>query len=319
MSRRGQEVDRIYVAASSHDARFTRICISSIRYFYPETEVRILAGGALEPSLVRELSCIWNVQVADLPRGDYGWGFVKLEPLFGASGERFLVLDSDTVMTGPVLEVWSGVDAPFLVDDEAQSDADARRLYYDWEQMRDVAPEALRPAFVFNSGQWFGTAGLFDRRDFDAWLEWTMPPRLRRPDLFMPGDQGVLNYVMNQKAAAGMTVARRKLMRWPGHGMQGLRALDVVAGKAPALVVHWAGMKRARHAQMVGADLLTFFERQYYARLSGGELRRRLAAARYILSSWAGAARTTARLAWRRLAAAPASPSSGGVGGDLKR
>jgi hypothetical protein len=295
-------VDCIYVAASSRDARFTRICIASIRYFYPDIRIRLLPGGPLQPDLVTELQRYWNIDVAPLPGGDAGWGFVKLEPLFGAAGERFLVLDSDTVLAGPVLDVLTGTRALFVVDDEQQTDADTRRLYYDWDKVRSVNPSTRRPQFVFNSGQWFGTAGVLTREDFAPWLEWTMPRRLRYPDRFMPGDQGVLNYVLNQKAALeGLAVERRPLMRWPGHGMQGLVADSVARKAGPSLVVHWAGMKKARLGSMAGADLLTFFERQYYLRLPSGNTKRILAGCLDASSNAVRFAGVWLRLASRRL------------------
>lgn len=268
-------VDYIYIAASAHDARYTRICVASVRHFYPQVPIRLLAGGTLQRGLVEELQRYWDVQVAELPRGDYGWGFVKLEPLFGPPGERFLVLDSDTVLAGPILDVYRGSDASFLVDDEQLSEADTHRLYYDWQKVRAIDPQAQPPQFVFNSGQWFGTAGILTREDFAPLLEWSMPPRLRYPQHFMPGEQGILNYVLNQKAILDrIQVARQKIMRWPVYGMQGLEAETVAKGIAAPLVVHWAGIKKARQRDMIGADLLTYFEKLYYQRLPLGGIRR---------------------------------------------
>src|SRR5262249_14605097 len=92
-------VDCVYVAASRLDSRYTRIAVASIRYFYPEIPVRLLAGGPIRQKLLKELKHYWDVTLADIPSGDYGWGFVKLEALFGPPGEKFLVLDSDTALT----------------------------------------------------------------------------------------------------------------------------------------------------------------------------------------------------------------------------
>src|ERR1051326_7390568 len=86
---RGPVVDWVYIAASAHDARYTRTCVASIRYFYPEAPIRLLIGGALERRLAEELQRYWGVEIAAIARGDYGWGFVKLEALFGPPGERF--------------------------------------------------------------------------------------------------------------------------------------------------------------------------------------------------------------------------------------
>ena len=229
-------VDCVYIAASAGDARYTRICVASVRYFYPEIPIRLLAGGRLQRGLADELQKYWNVGAAQLPAtGDYGWGFVKLEALYGPPGERFLVLDSDTVLTGPVLNMWNDSCAPFLVDDEKQTEADTKRLYYDWENLRKIDPSAQPPEFVFNSGQWFGTAGVLTRADFAPWLDWTMPRKLRHPELFMPGEQGVLNYLFNRKAALEeLQVERRPIMRWPGHSMDGLDAERVIGADSAA-------------------------------------------------------------------------------------
>jgi hypothetical protein len=296
-------IDCVYIAASARDTRYTRICVASVRYFYPETPIRLLIGGPLQRGLEDELRLHWDVYRADIPaRGDYGWGFVKLETLFGRSGERFLVIDSDTVLTGPVLDLWSDTRAPFLVDDEKQSEADMKRLYYDWEKMRMIDPAALPPHFVFNSGQWFGTAGVLTRADFAPWVEWTWPRKLRHPEHLMPGDQGILNYVFNQKAALeGLQVERRQIMRWPGRSMEGLEAETVARKAAAPRIIHWAGLKKARQRDMVGADVLAFFEKIYYERLPAGEARRFFATYQALLSHCAGSARVKVKLASRKL------------------
>jgi hypothetical protein len=225
-------------------------------------------------------------------KGDYGWGFVKLEVLFGMPGERFLVLDSDTVLTGPVLEVWNNSRAPFVVDDEALCEARTKAIYYDWEKVRKIDRGAQPPRFVFNTGQWFGTAGLLTRDDFVPWVEWTMPRRTIPPGHFMNGEQGILNYVMNRKVELqAVRVARKKIMCWPGHPMDSLDAESVSRRKAPPLIIHWAGMKKMHLRHMVGSDILLYFERFYYSRLPAGTLRRRLANCRQFFincQQWVG-------------------------------
>lgn len=288
MSARQRKVDCIYVTAAAHDARYTRICVASIRYFYPDAVIKLLPGGPLEKGLGEELARHWDVGVANIHPGNWGWGFVKLEPLFGPPGERFLVLDSDTVLVGDVLRTWAGSAADFMVDDEQQSEADTHRLYYDWRKIAAVDPAAQPPLFVFNSGQWFGTAGVLRRKDFAVLVNWSeMPPMLRHCELFMPGDQGVLNYVLNQKAKLkGVSVERQKIMRWPGHGLDGITAASVATRQAPPVIVHWAGMKRARLTDMVGGDILRFFEVLYYSQLPKSATRRLFASVRYPLDEW---------------------------------
>src|SRR5262249_3627611 len=188
---------------------------------------------------------------------------------------------------GPVLDLWVDSDAPFLVDNEEQPEAAKRQLYYDWRKLREIDAAARPPQFVFNSGQWRGTAGILTRDDFDPWVEWTFPRRLRHPEYFMPGDQGVLNYVLNQKVMLnGLRVECRSIMRWPGRESQGLDPERVATKAAEPLIVHWAGLKKARLSQMNGFGLLSFFEKIYYRRLPGGGARRILASYLYTLSFW---------------------------------
>jgi len=280
-------LDCVYVAASVLDARYTRICVASIRFFYPRIPIRLLVGGRLQRGLADELQEYWDVGIAELPAaGNYGWGFVKLEPLFGIPGERFLVLDSDTVFTGPVLEVWCNTDVPFLVDDEIQPDSQAKAIYYDWEKVRELDPDVQSPRFLFNTGQWFGTSGVLTRDDFAPWLSWTMPRSTMPSGYFRNGEQGILNYVFNRKVMReGLPVERKKIMCWPACSMEGLDVTTVSKGAAPPRVVHWAGLKKLRLRDMLGAELLAFCENYYYDRLPLGGARKTVAAARHVLST----------------------------------
>src|SRR5262249_36450745 len=293
----------VYVAASGRDARYTRICIASIRYFYPQVPIKLLAGGPLECGLKEELARYWDVRTDDVRPSNWGWGFVKLEPLFGRPGERFMVVDSDTVFAGHVLATWAASAADFLVDDEQQSEADVQRLYYDWRKVAAIDPAARPPQFVFNSGQWFGTSGIITRADFALLVDWSgRPPKLRRADLFMPGDQGVLNYVLNQKVMRdGVLVDRRNIMRWPALGMKGITAQSIANGMAPPLVVHWAGIKKSRIGAMAGGDVLQFFEQLYYSRLPAARARRFWAAVKYPTAKWHDDLSVRFRQRWRMI------------------
>ena len=311
MSPPHRPVDVVYLAACSRDARLTRICVASIRYFYPDVPIKILAGDILQCGLAGELKKYWNVDVARLPRGDYGWGMVKLEPLFGPKGQRFMVCDVDTVFTGPVLDYWQS-DSHFLVDNEDLPDAEFKRLYYDWDALKSEDADVQSARKAFNVGQWFGTAGLVERDAFDRWVDWTLPRKLSRPDVFMGGDQGIMNYVVLKKEAfEGVTIERRELMRWPGNGMDDLTPERVKAGMAPSLVIHWAGLKAILLGNMVGADLLHFYEHFYYTRVPAGALRRRLDIWRHCAINWTHRVSTPLRLKLRRLSRAVRPQQSG--------
>ena len=261
----------ILITATPQDLRFARICLASIRYFYPELCVRILPGAILPRSFLSEVAKHWDVGTFPVERGDYGWAFVHLEPLFQEGRKRFLVLDADTILLGPVTERFGNSKADFLVDDEVHSEADIKGLYYDWETVRGMDRNALRPKLVFNSGQWFGTSGILSREDFTPWVEWGLPRRLKHPKVFMPGEQGVLNYVINQKAQRdGLAVEAQKIMRWPGHGLDDITLERLKESPFPQ-IIHWAGYKAPWLETLPRADLLLHFEKLYYEKVEGGE------------------------------------------------
>jgi hypothetical protein len=113
-----------------------------------------------------------------------------------------------------MLDLWES-DSHFLVDNEQMSDANAKQYCYNWEQLCKIDP---------NVQQWFGTAGLVSREEFDPWLEWTMPRKLRYPQHFMGGEMGVLNYVLlllKKESLNGIRIDRRTIMRLPGYSMEG--------------------------------------------------------------------------------------------------
>jgi hypothetical protein len=67
---------------------------------------------------------------------------------------------------------------------------------------------------------------------------------------------------------------------------RGLSPQSVTKRIAPALVVHWAGMKKWRVGAMVGGDLLLHFERFYYNRMFAGKLCRILAICQHFFIQW---------------------------------
>ena len=51
MTMRDRAICSVYIAASLHDARYTRICVASLRYFYPAVRIKLLPGGPLQRGL----------------------------------------------------------------------------------------------------------------------------------------------------------------------------------------------------------------------------------------------------------------------------
>jgi hypothetical protein len=281
-------IHRIYVAAHRGDLRLTRICVASVRTWYPQIPIFLLkdeVGGAF---CTREIEEVWNVQLWPTAERTFGWGFIKLEPLFDSERVRYLMLDSDIVFLGRVIDALETFDADFVVQKELQPDQDVAPLYFDAAKIRaSLNPHFAEPAFTFNSGQYVATSGLIRRTDFDDLVVWSEPRRVRYPEMFNPGDQGVLNYVVNEQCAAGtLSVARTPFMKWGREEMAefDLAALDD-ASPYP-FVIHWAGLKKVRMGQMLRADILRHFERAYYARIDNGFARSHMRIIRSEAERW---------------------------------
>src|SRR5687767_15243272 len=105
------KVDKIFVNTYKYDFHFARLCIASIRYWYPDIPIYLIKDekeGVFDTTGTEK---IWNVKVLDIPRKKFGWGYGKLEVLFSDSKESFLVIDADAVLTGPVIDVTTQIDA----------------------------------------------------------------------------------------------------------------------------------------------------------------------------------------------------------------
>jgi lipopolysaccharide biosynthesis glycosyltransferase len=262
-------VRKIYVNTYKYDFHFAKICIASIRFWYPDIPIFLIkeySAGDFDTSLVEKT---WNVEVLDISRKKFGWGYGKLEPLFLENHDSFLVIDSDTVMTGPVLDVVKNIDALFVVDDEVQPVAIFNQIYYNLDRIRELEKDFVYPGYSFNSGQWFGTSGIISREDFSKALEWSEPPKPKFPDIVFNGDQAHLNFVLHWLEQTGKaTVEKIRLMVWPEAGKGDFIELAHIirkGGKYP-YIIHWAGMKYRSYSDLPRADILAFYRDYYYSK-----------------------------------------------------
>jgi hypothetical protein len=268
-------IERIYIATHRDDLRLTRICVASVRRWYPDIPIYLLKDFANGEFSTSEIEARWDVRVWPTQERSFGWGFIKLEPLFATERTRYLVLDSDIVFIGRVIEALERFGEDFVVQQEEQKPSNIPSLYFDAARIREsLNPRFAGPAFTFNTGQYVATSGLLDRSDFDGLVRWSEPRRVLHPESFNPSDQGVLNYVLLESVAAGaITVARTPFMKWGADEMREFRLASLDASSPYPYLIHWAGLKKRRIGQMLRADILREFEGAYYARVPNGTLR----------------------------------------------
>jgi len=263
-------VDYIYINVNKYDFHLARICLASLRYWYPEVPVRFIKDYSQGNFDTSHAGKVWNAEVLALHRKKLGWGFGKLETLFLPGSYSFLVLDADTVITGKVLDMVKDIKTSFILDDEIPEVKRFNEVYYNLDRINELAPEFKFPGYSFNSGQWFGTSGIINRTEFDPILTWSEPPEIKFPEILFNGDQGLLNYVIHRKVQDGqLQVTRKKMMIWPKDGNADIIDLEKIRLKTSEqpFIIHWAGMKSRTLSGLPRMDILRFYRDYYYTRM----------------------------------------------------
>ncbi len=277
-------ITKIFVACYRGDFYLTRICVASIRYFYPEVPIYLLKDYAAGHFDTRELEAAWQVAEWPLPRRTFGWGLSKLEPLFMPPGDRVLILDSDTVFVGKVLERLAACTADVVVSGNLIRDPYSpwvRNLYYHFDKLQSFDPDFQLPKYLFNTGNFVVDTGCMPRSAFNDVVEWPPEgrPRLLRPDVFSCADQGILNYkLVRANQLNQLSIQNESFMYWGSPAIIAHIGLADMGRDAHAFsaLIHWAGTRHYLPRKMCRPDILAFFESYYYERVPGGKRKRYL-------------------------------------------
>jgi hypothetical protein len=268
-------VKKVFISAYRYDFHLTKICIASVRYWYPDVAIFLLkdeSKGTFDSNFTEKK---WNVQTLQTKRKKFGWGYGKLEVLFLDNEEAFLIIDSDAVLTGPVIDTVKEVDTDFVVDKEEQPASRFNEIYYNLDRINELDENFRYPGYSFNTGQWFGTSSILKREDFEKSLIWSDPPVTRDRRIVVNNDQGHLNFVVHSLEQKKLiSVARIKLMIWPVNGNADFILLDKLktrSGDYP-FIIHWAGMSGTKFGNLPRIDILKFYKDYYYSK--AGSFRR---------------------------------------------
>jgi lipopolysaccharide biosynthesis glycosyltransferase len=258
------EIAQIYVATCRQDFHLTRLCIASIRYWYPEIPIALIKDEGLGDFDLTELERAWHVQRFPTAIKHFGYGYSKLEPLFLPERRPYLMLDSDLLFLGPVLDQFRSLQADFVVDPERMGPTHLETFAYRLEPLARFDPLFQPPDFIFNAGQYVATSGLLTRNDFAAVLEWTEPRQLRQPAIFQCGDQGIINYVIFKNWLAGrLSLEEQHFYLYAGLDSSTVTLPQLRHKKSRPQIIHWPGPKPTDINQMKRADLLRFYQDFY--------------------------------------------------------
>lgn len=277
-------IDGIVVSCYRFDVELARICVASIRYWYPHVPIWLLKDHQYGDFSTTEMEKYWNVQVYPAPQ-KLGWGFGKLVVMTELPRRRFLFLDSDTAFSGRILDYLESFDEDIVVENKDYVAAgEVEVQFFSLDGIRQLDPAFKFPGFGFNGGQLVATTGLLTREDFAGLLDWqTMT--VKHTDIFKMGDQGLTNYVVLRKLQRGeLTLRREPLVVWPGasHRANCIQVSDLSPDSHHLEVIHWAGLRWGKTVdEMLRSDILLHFEKIYYRRVPLGAWHRKWRRARF--------------------------------------
>lgn len=283
-----QVANRVSVVVFCHrdDYVLAKVCIASIRYYYPSVEIFLVKDRIHGDFSIHNLCKHLNVKELCLGHKKYGWTTAKLLVHFSSQlrGKRCLVLDSDTAFIGFVLDKIKTChqQADFIVSPDYYNKPGGRVfdfLYYDVDWVRKYLVDFEYPGFAFNTGCIVITPGLVSEKDLAPFFCTDRYPFWKEKHIshFPSRDQSLLNIVLP------FLCLKKKIrlkcwnfMYWSEYKMvkERITLNEIKEGKRPR-VIHWAGARQDLLINMTRSDILMFFLKYYYSQLPWGGLKYR--------------------------------------------
>jgi hypothetical protein len=280
------KIEGVAISCYKFDVYLTRLCVASIRFWYPHIPIWLLKDRHYGDFDTREIEKYWNVQVYPGREKTLGWGFGKLELMTESPARRLLLLDSDVVFAGRVIERLERFDEDLIVDKEDFDTSAVEVQFFSVDKLRQLDQEFSFPGYGFNTGQIVATTGCLNKQDFDGLLDW-QTRTVKHSEVFKKGEQGLFNYVALRKAQHGeLTIHREPFMAWPGEAARAehIHLEDLIPEGQQQQVIHWAGLGWSKSLEeMPRPEILLHFEGIYYSRIPLGTWLRRWRRLRFSL------------------------------------
>ena len=263
----------IVVCSNKSDYYLTFICISSIRYFYPNVKVYLikdLINGNYDTSLLEKKL---DVELLDFGIKKMGWAAGKFHLHYSfPKNQKLLVLDSDIVFVSPFLEdILSHFDNyDYIISAEYESDPYAawvKDVYFDVKTIEKTYPEYKYPGYFFNTGQVFLTTGSIPINCFDLYFDQNNYPYWKNSKLFPLVDQSIYNFLLPALQRKGsIKLGQFNFMVWANSGIaNNIKLFEVLNKTCEKGLIHWAGCIRSPFLSlMLNKEILQYFQSYYY-------------------------------------------------------
>lgn len=270
-----KKIDGIIIGTYKGDYWLTKICIASIRYWYPEIAIYIFKDkerGDFNTSLLQKC---WNVSIVELERECFGSPLSKIFINFIQPQQRFLLLDSDTVLIGHVIDKLSCLDDDFIVDEHLVDNPHSewfKKTYYDIDKILNINPQFRYPGYVFNTGQMVITTGIINKQQLIPYVNFHGSLKCTQPEIFSCYDQGIYNYILPLlHESKSLKLGKLPFMIWgEKDNIQNIKLSDIINMNSKPFLIHWAGTVKPLLRKMDGGEILQFYRDYYYSKVPFG-------------------------------------------------
>jgi hypothetical protein len=276
----------IVIAVNKRDFWFCRICVASIRYYYPHVPIYLLKDELNGKFSTDEIEKCWNVQLILYPMREFGWSAAKIHFYCDERfrGQSFLVLDADIVLCGRLLDHSYVVDFKddVIVSEETFFDPATQsftKTYFDYEAVKKYDKNYVFQGYTFNCGQLFCKGSFLHKNVLEKYFDFTKLPAWKMIELFPMVDQSLFNYLLPNLSRKGqIKLGRQNYMMWSETDtVRRIELTEVKLGYNYPYLIHWAGAFRTPFlSKMTGSSLLIFFENYYYKHVTLGFLKKYL-------------------------------------------
>jgi hypothetical protein len=262
----------IVITCYRGDIHFTKGLLASIRYFCGDIPVCLIVDGKFS---IKALEKAYNivkvirkndVQNDFLRENCFGTRFTNLIAFFESPFERFLYIDSDTVLWGNVLENFDPHSADFVHNEphESYSPFIMKHQYFDYDRIFEHTEYfKWEGCHFFNAGIFVMKRGIFNIEEISELVKTFYIDRK-----LLPRDiQGVINIPVFRNFLKGsISVGEAKLQTIiPLFQKTELNNKFRFAGNKPVVenstILHWAGLKPHYRQDSVFNSPMNYFRK----------------------------------------------------------
>lgn len=259
------------VSCYKGDLPLLRGCLASIRYYAPDAPICLVIDGTFDVKpfvKAYDIIPIYRQQVRnpDLRRWSYGFGITKMVAFWEAPFEYVFHIDADCVMWGG--DVRSNLpsdewDVVYNEPHETITPYIQRTQYFDPDQIFNYIP-----FFPWQGNPYFQAGVVAIKKgvlDLDEYMRMLEGQR-RYPEIFVNGDQGMLNILVFRALKEGRLKAFSTHLQTviPVCQPSDLNQQFYIHSNQPhsvsnPTVLHWAGPKPYLKERHPFSDPMTFF------------------------------------------------------------